>query len=729
MSKTIWDFIVGKDQISATVDKIVGKTAKLQQSAAKSEAAFNGFLNRTGNAMGQWYRKNLDGIQEVIDEVPALASALKLATNPIALGAAVGGLIGAATKAASFEKSMAKVNVTAQLSKQELSKLSNEILNTGRAVGLSDIQQAPEAFNKIISAGLNVEQSMKLLQPTLLAAKAGFTDIEIVADAAVSTINSSGITDSTKIFDILFATLNKGKAEFADIATYLPKIIPDARAVGIELTEVSGAFAYLSGQGFKAESAANRLQNVFKALGDTDRIEAFKKIGVNVFDAGGNMRGLLPIVKDLAGALDGLNPEESAKIMSSLGLDTEAQGAISSMTQDLVKLEETMSFVTNSAGQFDASIANAANVTDGWNKALGTLSVIVIKLGQVFLPPFNVALTAFNYVLDTLYVATEGVANLLSGTLSSAFAFATQNADILLPILGATTIAFIALNAQATLTAAAGLANFILGAGVAAIKTIALTAANWGAIIATKAYAAAQWLLNAALTANPVGLVVAAIAALSAGIYIAYQRSDKFRAVIAGIGAVAGSIMPVIAGLGKAIGGIFAFNPVMALQGITQAVDGIKGIATKGIGNIFSDAYDQSLSKSKIEQSAKDAEKAAGNMTGQYNNPYSGIPNQANNLDPGKEPTAPKAKGIMEILDGKSKDKKEGKTKDSATSSISSGISGDGNATKNITITIQKLVENITIQTTNLSQLSTSEVKRAIEEVLIRAVRDAEIAF
>jgi hypothetical protein len=46
---------------------------------------------------------------------------------------------------------------------------------------------------------------------------------------------------------------------------------------------------------------------------------------------------------------------------------------------------------------------------------------------------------------------------------------------------------------------------------------------------ATKAWTAVQWLLNAALTANPVGLVVAAVAALVAGIVIAYNHSETFR--------------------------------------------------------------------------------------------------------------------------------------------------------------------------------------------------------
>lgn len=51
-------------------------------------------------------------------------------------------------------------------------------------------------------------------------------------------------------------------------------------------------------------------------------------------------------------------------------------------------------------------------------------------------------------------------------------------------------------------------------------------------LAATRVGAAAQWLLNAALTANPIGLVVVAIAALAAGLIYAYQHSETFRAVV-----------------------------------------------------------------------------------------------------------------------------------------------------------------------------------------------------
>lgn len=64
--------------------------------------------------------------------------------------------------------------------------------------------------------------------------------------------------------------------------------------------------------------------------------------------------------------------------------------------------------------------------------------------------------------------------------------------------------------------------------------TIAKTIADKAAAAASKAWAAAQWLLNAALTANPIGLVVVAIVALVAAIVIAWKKSETFRTIVTG---------------------------------------------------------------------------------------------------------------------------------------------------------------------------------------------------
>lgn len=73
------------------------------------------------------------------------------------------------------------------------------------------------------------------------------------------------------------------------------------------------------------------------------------------------------------------------------------------------------------------------------------------------------------------------------------------------------------------------------------VKTIAAKVAMVGHAIASGASAAAtgvmtgaQWALNAAMSANPIALIVIALIALVAGLVIAWQKSETFRNIVTG---------------------------------------------------------------------------------------------------------------------------------------------------------------------------------------------------
>ena len=68
--------------------------------------------------------------------------------------------------------------------------------------------------------------------------------------------------------------------------------------------------------------------------------------------------------------------------------------------------------------------------------------------------------------------------------------------------------------------------------GTAASGIIQLAQAINATGIATKAWTAAQWLLNAALDANPIGIVVMALGALVGALIYAYNHSEDFRRIV-----------------------------------------------------------------------------------------------------------------------------------------------------------------------------------------------------
>jgi hypothetical protein len=89
---------------------------------------------------------------------------------------------------------------------------------------------------------------------------------------------------------------------------------------------------------------------------------------------------------------------------------------------------------------------------------------------------------------------------------------------------------------EATVTRLAAAAG-ALAAGLVILNVgLRIYAATSKAIVAvTKLWAAGQWLLNAAMSANPVGLVVLAVIALIAVVVLLWRRSDTFRRFMLGM--------------------------------------------------------------------------------------------------------------------------------------------------------------------------------------------------
>jgi phage-related protein len=112
----------------------------------------------------------------------------------------------------------------------------------------------------------------------------------------------------------------------------------------------------------------------------------------------------------------------------------------------------------------------------------------------------------------------------------------------------------------------------------AKVAALAYAVQQKAVAVATKTWTGIQWLLNAAMTANPIGLVVLAIVALIAIIVLAWKRSDTFRAI------VTGAFSAVLAAAG-AVGRFFTGT---LWPGIKWAWDKITGGATAAKNGIVS---------------------------------------------------------------------------------------------------------------------------------------------
>jgi len=522
------------------------------------------------------------------DEVPGFGRAMDLIGNPYVLATA--GLVGltamfttASAKAAEFEDRMAHANVTLQLSKPELKATSNKVLDIAAKSDVSNAASAaPDALNIFASAGIetdpqkNLQVAMASIEPTLKAVKWGYADVATTANAATAAMGASGIKDVNVVYDVLAATLNKGKAEFKDIAQYLPKVIAQGVLAGVSFQQTAGTFAYFTAMGLSSEKSATALENALKTLADPDKKEKFKKLGVDMFDpVTHKMRPLIDIAKDLKYSLRGLTDDQRGTVLGSLGLDGESTVAFGMMIKDVDKLKDSIDSTTNSAGQAQMAYDNSKQSLDSWKVIGNWIEVQFIKMGTVINEVFG--------ALGDWLIKNKG--------------WLQDLGIVILSIAAAWGIYEIAL------------AGIALATGAWSAETVILTAA--------------QWALDAALNANPIGIIVTAIGLLIAGFVLAYEHCDKFRATISGLMEVAKLVSDVFVGLGKTIWGAFTLDVTMIKEGLTQSATAVKSIIDGGIKTAFNKGYDGSMAESaakaaadKTAQEAKNAKPAAPNLLG-----------------------------------------------------------------------------------------------------------------
>ena len=191
----------------------------------------------------------------------------------------------------------------------------------------------------------------------------------------------------------------------------------------------------------------------------------------------------------------------------------------------------------------------------------------------------------------------------LASTVLDAINFTERHKNVIIPLaaaVGTLTIAVVAVNAAtaagtAITAGAAAVKGFFVATtnadtGATVVSTVARignTAATVAAAVAmgiaraaVAAWSAAQWLLNAALSR----LVIVALAALAAGLVIAWKHSETFRAIVKGafagvllgVSALLFGVEKLLGALGKVPGFGWAKDSARAVHGARDRVDDLR---------------------------------------------------------------------------------------------------------------------------------------------------------
>ncbi len=443
------------------------------------------------------------------------------------------GLSAAAIKVGSdFEASMSQVAATMGITSTaaEFQTLSAAAKEMGESTKFS-ASQAGEALNYLALAGYDANKAVAALPTVLNVAAAGGMELASASDMVTDAMSALGLeTAQMSVFaDQLAVTSQKSNTSVAQLGEAILTVGGTAKTLSGGVTEMNTALGILADNGIKGSEGGTALRNVILSLSaPTDTAaEALARLGVNAFDAQGNFRYIQDTISDLDAALSKLSVEEKNAALSEIFNKVDLKAVNALLGTSAERFDELSGYIDDCSG---AAAQMAATMDDNLKGDLTIMQSALEGLGIAAYEKFQTPMrTAVQEVTNSIGDLSKSIT---SGRLGESLEQLAVNfgnfvstaaelvSDKILPA-AINGISWLAENSQTLLKTAVPLVasvtafNFAMKGftvwqtAATAIQT--LKTANEGATIA-------QIALNTAMEANPVGLLVAGVAALTAGL-------------------------------------------------------------------------------------------------------------------------------------------------------------------------------------------------------------------
>ncbi|WP_084312498.1 phage tail tape measure protein [Desulfobulbus elongatus] len=330
-----------------------------------------------------------------------------------------------------------------------------------------------EGLNTLTAKGLDPDRALASIGIIGKTATATGADVNDLATTVYTLIDTMGLSpdELPQALDMLAAAGKEGSFELRDMAQYFPMLTAQAKSLGLVgmegIATMASALQVATKGASDPSTAANNFQNFLAKLTAPDTIKRFKGFGVDLEEAvkGALAAGKNPI-EEMILLINELTAGDKFRIGELFG-DMQVINFLNPMLQQLEEFKRIKREALGASGIVDNDFARIAAENKVRTEAFG---IAVDRVGSAFA---NSLMPAVNSVLKPL----TAIANWIGKTLEE------------FPQIG----------------------QVVGGAATA----IGVFAGGLGAVTA------ATWLWNAALLANPIGAVVAAVGA-GAALVVAY---------------------------------------------------------------------------------------------------------------------------------------------------------------------------------------------------------------
>lgn len=346
-----------------------------------TDAAAKG-LKGVGDEAARTAKRTGDDWQRIGKSMSDLGSSM---TSKVTLP--IVGLGVVATKmSADFDNAFTQMQTLAGVSGDAVAGMKDQVLQLAGETGKAP-QELADAMYFLASSGLEGAEAMDALTVSAKASAAGLGPTEVIADAVSSAMlgyAESGLKAS-EATDVLIATARAGKAEPAELAAQMGRLIPTAAELGITFADVGAGVAALSTKGNDAASATTQLTNVMSKLMKPSQQanEALEGVGLST----DRIRELIE-EKGLLGTLEVLKERLGDSGFVKFFEDQQAvQGALALTGGDMEKTRDIFEQVNDSVGATDEAFGTWADSMGAKNaRAFADFQVALIRLGDIIAP-------------------------------------------------------------------------------------------------------------------------------------------------------------------------------------------------------------------------------------------------------------------------------------------------------------------------------------------------------
>lgn len=235
--------------------------------------------------------------------------------------AAVGFASDAVQTGMTFDASMSQVAATMGTTVDQIQDLRAFAQEMGATTAFS-ATQAADALNYMALAGYDAETSMQMLPNVLNLAAAGGIDLAYASDMVTDASSALGLSldETSELVDKMAKTSSKSNTSVAQLGEAILTVGGTAKMVAGGTTELSMALGVLADNGIKGSEGGTALRNMILSLtAPTDKAgDAIEALGLQVFDAAGNMKPLDWIFEDLAAKLDGMSDQQRTEVLNQI---------------------------------------------------------------------------------------------------------------------------------------------------------------------------------------------------------------------------------------------------------------------------------------------------------------------------------------------------------------------------------------------------------------------------